>query len=872
VVLFGSAACATPEYEDQVAARLEHLSFNNAAAPDELGKALAEMASGEIGALCDLLVAPGTGDDTKARMALHGLALHLGRDGSRAQRGRFVRALGQALRTDRPAAVKAFLIRQLQLAGDERAVRTLGQCLTDEELCEPAAQALLAIGGTQARGAFVSALPKATGRPRVTIVRAFTRLPTRRVVGPLLADAQSDDRELRLAALGALAEIGDPTTGDVLLNATKADSWQERAEATAFVLTFTRRLVEMGLRDHASGIYRELMESHAAPDEVHVRCAALHGLAHTRGAAAVGEVVAALTDENPELRAAAMDMAVGLAGRDVTDAYVRELRRASAAARAGILTVLARRGDEAALPAARAALTDGDKHVRIAAVRAVAALGRERGIEPLVTFLNTEQDDERRVAEDELVGLRGADVSQQLARWLPRAPVRMRVALIDVLARRKAQQQLDAIFAFVSDPQERVRVAAVNAVGTLADRQAVPALLRLLTENDAEPVRDAIENALPAICQRADSASACREPIIAAIDRDNVRDYCSLLRVLGRVGGAPALEALQEGARDARAEVKEAAIRAFSDWPDATAIEAMLSIAREVEETKHHVLAMRAYARLAAFKSDRPVEQTLKLFAEGLEAARRPEEKKLLLARLADVKDAHTLDMLETYLDDEALRSEAGSAMIGVAHGLLPAGWAPARTALEKVLARVEDQRVHRHAADVLKDVERHEDFITDWLVAGPYMVAGKRGHEIVEVPFPPEPPASPDVTWQRQPVSDDPGRFWFVDLNALFGGPHRAAYLRTYVWSPMPQDVRLELGSDDSVRVWLNQELIHTNKIHRGCAKGQDKIDARLKEGWNEVLLKVINDDGGWAACLRVRTPEGGHLDGLKVDADARP
>jgi hypothetical protein len=60
---------------------------------------------------------------------------------------------------------------------------------------------------------------------------------------------------------------------------------------------------------------------------------------------------------------------------------------------------------------------------------------------------------------------------------------------------------------------------------------------------------------------------------------------------------------------------------------------------------------------------------------------------------------------------------------------------------------------------------------------------------------------------------------------------------------------------------------LIHTFAGVRGCERGQDKVAARLKKGRNEILLKVANGGGGWAACLRVRQPDGSHVDGLKID-----
>jgi hypothetical protein len=80
-----------------------------------------------------------------------------------------------------------------------------------------------------------------------------------------------------------------------------------------------------------------------------------------------------------------------------------------------------------------------------------------------------------------------------------------------------------------------------------------------------------------------------------------------------------------------------------------------------------------------------------------------------------------------------------------------------------------------------------------------------------------------------------------------------------------------LELGSDDGIKAWLNQEVIHTNNALRGCGPGQDKVNAMLRQGWNELMLKVTNDGGGWGACARLRAPDGGAVTGVRVDANGR-
>ncbi len=119
-----------------------------------------EMAPNSIRYLCSLLVPPGTGDDTNARFAINGLASHVFRPGAEKERKVYSAAIIEALNSAADNEVKAFLIRQLQVAGGNEAAAPLGKLLADDILCEPAAQALRTIGTYSADAEFIKALPK----------------------------------------------------------------------------------------------------------------------------------------------------------------------------------------------------------------------------------------------------------------------------------------------------------------------------------------------------------------------------------------------------------------------------------------------------------------------------------------------------------------------------------------------------------------------------------------------------------------------------------------------------------------------------------------------------------------------------------------
>lgn len=90
------------------------------------------------------------------------------------------------------------------------------------------------------------------------------------------------------------------------------------------------------------------------------------------------------------------------------------------------------------------------------------------------------------------------------------------------------------------------------------------------------------------------------------------------------------------------------------------------------------------------------------------------------------------------------------------------------------------------------------------------------------------------------------------------------AAYLQARLWSESDQQVGLELGSDDGVKVWLNGQVVHSNNASRAVSAGQDKVKVGVKRGWNELMLKITNGGGDWGACARVVGADGKKVTGV--------
>jgi uncharacterized membrane protein len=147
------------------------------------------------------------------------------------------------------------------------------------------------------------------------------------------------------------------------------------------------------------------------------------------------------------------------------------------------------------------------------------------------------------------------------------------------------------------------------------------------------------------------------------------------------------------------------------------------------------------------------------------------------------------------------------------------------------------------------------------WQVVGPFPNENKAGFEAV---YEPEkgvdlakaytiPGSKGPVHWKR--VSANAAGF--VDLLPPFTpNEYVCAYAVSYVKSPEARKVLCVGTADDGMKAWVNGTLVPGDEKKGGAWPG--KAPAELKAGWNEVLLKITQDAGGWGFTFDLVAPDG--------------
>jgi len=585
---------------------------------------------------------------------------------------------------------------------------------------------------------------------------------------------------------------------------------------------------------------------------------------------AISIVIDALKSGDAAMQAGAIALVRDIPGEEVTKALAKELPNLPVAGQIQLLSALADRGDRTALPAVVGAAKAKEVAVRVAALKALGQLGDASSVSLLAQTAAETRGEEQKAARESLYRLRGAGIDEAILTGIPSSEPKVKTELILSVGQRNIAQGVQVLLTTARDRDSKVQRESFKVLKVVAGGKDLPSLVGLLINIAAESVRNEAEKTVAAVAHKIEDKNRQAEAVLAALPSvKDTKSRCSLLSVLGKIGDDSALGVLKAALNDKNVEVRDAAIRALSVWPSAAPIDDLLKVAQSCDNHVHRILALRGFVRLIGLDSDRPAKETIELYQQAMSLASNVSEKRMVLSGLANIRSLAALEIAVSCMKDKALQQEAAVAAVKVASGIYGSYPLKTKDVLKQVLEISESESLRLQAQEVINQIERFDDYVTAWQVSGPYTKAEADGPALFDVVFAPEHPDAEEVSWRIMPVGTSKDRPWLIELDKVLGGNNRAAYLRTKAWSDRQQKVRLELGSDDGIKVWLNGEVVHANNVIRPAGPGQDEVEVTLKRGWNRLLVKVTQGAGEWAVCARLRKLDGSKLDGLKIQVE---
>lgn len=405
--------------------------------------------TGEEGVLMlvNMINAPGKGSNAQVDYALSGLTHYVMAKGEESARLATANAYLKALDLVTERETKAFIIRQLQILGQDECIDALSAYLGDESLSGPASRALAAIGSENAGKALKAGLMRRMGTPKTQkdIIVAIGEAQVADSEELLKALLGSGDENMQKAVLHSLSRVGSKASIKDMAEAAAASGYtMTKTNANEAYIALLKRVAAQGDVKEVEKAANDLLKKATKANQTQTRDAALQILLSLKKENSTKLLLSALKDGNKEYRNAALNFASDFANKEVYIEVMKAMQKAKPEVKVDIINWIGReakcpskndvikslelRFDLTAMQVLLAQLKDSNFDVKQATVWTLVKIGDKQVIPVLAELLTSDNKDVILLGQDALAAFNG-DIDQAVAVpfRLLRMPVRLPV-------------------------------------------------------------------------------------------------------------------------------------------------------------------------------------------------------------------------------------------------------------------------------------------------------------------------------------------------------------------------------------------------------------------------------------------------------------
>ncbi len=174
----------------------------------------------------------------------------------------------------------------------------------------------------------------------------------------------------------------------------------------------------------------------------------------------------------------------------------------------------------------------------------------------------------------------------------------------------------------------------------------------------------------------------------------------------------------------------------------------------------------------------------------------------------------------------------------------------------ERIIAehKISSMAEGKEIGDISAFIERIKNapnFISDWWIIGPFNNSNEKGLETI---YPPEREfdvnkiykgtADHNVKWNSY-TNQESG---YIDFTKIFHTTENGVVYASRTFNiDEEKSMKIGVGSNDGVRMWLNGKLVLDHKVLRKAEPNQEILTLPFKKGENSVLIKIDQFGGGW-------------------------
>lgn len=636
------------------------LEFRN-----KLAEELVQLGDEGFQNLADRMTPSGVDDNTAVVFALNGLARYASTPGKEAQRAFAEKNFIVAMEVSPNAEVKQFYMRQLDLVGQQAAVKAVMPYLTQEELSEPAVFLLTSISGDLAISELMEALPKVNEKMQIPIVKALGELRVKAANPRVLKLIETKNINLKTVSLAALASIGSEESYKPLLAAAKSANFTYEAtqSAEAFVV-YANRLGENGSMKLCDKACNEIIKLKLATSQLHLKSSALAVYTQFFEQKAQPVLLKEFDNTDKAYRFSVLNLVSGSKSASV-ESWISKATKSQAEQNAEIITMLGNKMDASAAKYVKTQLANPSEEVGKAAIVAYSKLKGKEAV-PELTELLAKGIYPKHAADNLLVFVDEKHLDQ-IAALLQSAPDASKIEIIRIIGAKSGKRFFEPVFKSTNSTNPEIKSASIAALKNISSANDVEKLIGLLYSTDNAVMIKDIQDALTTAALAIDDTNLQADLLLEKLASGPKREL--ILAILPRIGGSKALTAVSGYLNSTDQTEREAAFIALVNWKDYAAAEKLLEVYKTSEGEKK-AGALKGFVNQIGNSPLTDEEKSIEL-GRILAVATSTSDKSMVIKSMAKVKTLATFITVSNYIDNKELMSDAANAAMEIA---LPTG------------------------------------------------------------------------------------------------------------------------------------------------------------------------------------------------------
>ena len=612
--------------------------------------------------ICGLLESTEQKRKAQAEYILHGLAYYVNGVDKDGFRHIYHSGLKQSLLSNRSLSSKQFIIRQLQITGQDDAVPVLSTFLNDDVLSYTAIQALTAIGTESAGRALIDALQESPPDQQIAIISALGNIHYKPCAETLLPFLDDTDYQISKAAYFALANLGFLPVAETLERMKDEDH-----RFLPSFLNYLNNIAAQGQTKRAQAICREIVDDPNHFYTTNQRISALCTLAGIDSMEAIDELIMRCIDENKTIRMAALDLANHYHQSAVSDQLVKIAKESEPPTQADIIAMLAVRNDSLVVSFLQQSLNSTAPEMRLAAISAYARLLKTESLGDICFRLNMPlSPDEQSVIEKAIVAYADSMSLHEIFNRYDEYPEQSQTLLISCMIQIGNNPDNPVWYQSLSSKDSLLRATVIEGMLHFGDDSVLTQLTDLIKKNTSRAEQQEAIRAIIVIINRSDNKKEIIDELLDSFNLESESNRLPYFEIFRGIGGKRLLAKTFESVSNPNSDISDSAIRSLTLWPDEDALDLLLDIVRNHMDQKYRILALQGAIRILRENQIEDL-RALQYYAEIVPLAHRAEEKRQILAGLSDLSDPKALTYIVTLMKDKEIENEAFLAAMKIA-------------------------------------------------------------------------------------------------------------------------------------------------------------------------------------------------------------